>query len=135
MVEIDAVLICAQAEWMDDNHYLINLIGVGANAVSADGPFPWALKASCGLVISADGTDFGRIAMITAEIVEEDGDSLGAFTINWDITRPLNYVPGLRFRQAFPTDLSGFLIPTKGIYSVNVSIDGQVRREAPFLVY
>ena len=135
MVEIDAVLLCGRAEWMDGNRFLINMFGVGANAVAADGPFPWGLKANCGLVISADGTDFGTTALITAEIVEEDGNSLGAFTINWDITRPINYVPGLRFRQAFPTDLSGFVIPAKGIYSVNVSIDGQVRRETPFLVY
>ncbi|MBV8599963.1 MAG: hypothetical protein JO359_00215 [Candidatus Eremiobacteraeota bacterium] len=135
MVEIDAVLLCAHAEWMDGNHNLINLIGVGANAVQADGPFPWALKANCGLVISADGTDFGTATTVTAEIVEEDGNSLGVFTINWDITRPINYVPGLRFRQSFPTDLSGFIIPSKGIYSLNVSVDGQVKRETPFLVY
>jgi len=135
MVDIDAVLLCAQAEWMDENHYLMNLIGVGANAVAADGPFPWALKANCGLVISADGTDFGKTAVVTGELVEEDGNSLGVFTINWEITRPLNYVPGLRYRHAFPADLSGFIVPTKGLYSVNVAIDGHVRREMPFLVH
>jgi len=135
MVDIDAVLLCAQAEWMDENHYLMNLIGVGANAVAADGPFPWALKANCGLVISADGTDFGKTAVITGELVEEDGNNLGVFTINWDITRPLNYVPGLRYRHAFPADLSGFIVPAKGLYSVNVAIDGHVRREMPFLVH
>ncbi|HTX02580.1 MAG TPA: hypothetical protein VMD07_02780 [Candidatus Acidoferrales bacterium] len=135
MVDIDAVLLCAQAEWMDENHYLMNLIGVGANAVAADGPFPWPLKANCGLVISADGTDFGKTTVVTGELVEEDGNSLGVFTINWDITRPLNYVPGLRYRQAFPADLSGFIVPAKGLYSVNVAIDGHVRREMPFLVH
>src|SRR5579862_1074970 len=135
MVDIDAVLLCANAEWTDEERTLVNLIGAGANAVQTDDPFPWPLRAYCGLVVSADGTDFERAVNFQIEIVDLDGETLGIVNINWMIQRPLNYVPGLRFRQSFPADLSGFTVPRKGMYSLNLSIDGTVRKQLPFLVY
>ena len=135
MVDIDAVLLCANAEWTDEARTLVTLIGAGANAVQTDDPFPWPLRAYCGLVISADGTDFEQSVNIQIEIVDLDGLTLGVVNINWAISRPLNYVPGLRFRQSFPADLSGFILPAKGMYSLHVKIDGSIQKQLPFLVY
>ncbi len=133
MLRVEAAFICREVRDVPGTN-LITIVAAGVNAVVADGPFPWILRASCALIISYEAVDFGRTFMVTINIIDEDGESEGPTTFKWSIQHPNRSIPGLPMLHSFHSSLENYTIPKPGLYRIDVAIDGVVTSQTSFAV-
>jgi hypothetical protein len=130
VVAIDLAAFCLEASSDDQEH--LTLRAIMPNPVFAEGP----MQVDLGLMFSAEAFDIGTTAEIKVHVLDADGNERDNLGITWRIdgSGPGGAtVAGFPMWRAFPVSLKKLTV-RPGLHRVDVSVDGSVKRQLPFMV-
>lgn len=130
MVAIDLAAFCLEAS--SDAQEQLTLRAVMLNPVFAEGP----MQVDLGLVFSAEATDIGTTAEIKVHVIDADAKELDSLSITWRIDGKGPggaTIAGFPMWRAFAVSLKKLAV-RPGLHRVDVSVDGSVKRQLPFMV-